>query len=77
MGDAATTRWDNFAHDADIGVVSEGPTKDEAFRQAAIALTAVVVDPRSVRLTDAIALQCEGSTDELRFVQWLNAVVYE
>lgn len=38
--------WQHFSHDADIGLVGIGPTKAEAFRQAAIALTAVVTDPK-------------------------------
>jgi len=31
--------WSHLSHDADIGVVGIGPTKAEAFRQAALALT--------------------------------------
>jgi hypothetical protein len=33
--------WEHFSHDADIGLVGIGPTKAEAFRQAAIALMAL------------------------------------
>ena len=69
--------WDHFAHDADIGIVGAGPTKAEAFRQAAIALTAVVTDPDTVRLVDDVALSCSASTDELLLVEWLNALIYE
>jgi hypothetical protein len=43
-----TPSWDHFAHDADIGVRGIGPTKAEAFRQAAFALTSVVTDPTGV-----------------------------
>jgi hypothetical protein len=39
----------HFSHDADIGVVGIGPTKAKVFRQAALALTAVVTDPTSVK----------------------------
>src|SRR5688572_8892375 len=46
---ASTSSWAHFSHDADIGVVGMGPTKAEAFRQAALALTAVVTDPRKVQ----------------------------
>jgi SHS2 domain-containing protein len=69
--------WEHFSHDADIGLVGVGPTKAEAFRQAAIALTAVVTDPPTVRPVDAVTLVCRAPNDELLLVEWLNALVYE
>jgi SHS2 domain-containing protein len=71
------TSWEHFSHDADIGLVGMGPTKAEAFRQAAIALTAVVTDPQTVRPVDAVKLVCRAPNDELLLVEWLNALVYE
>ena len=41
-------RWEHFPHDADIGVRGIGASKEEAFEQAALALTAVLTDPRTV-----------------------------
>ena len=69
--------WAHFAHDADIGVRGAGPTKAEAFRQAALALTAVITDPRGVRPLDAVPIFCEAPNDELLLVEWLNALIYE
>jgi SHS2 domain-containing protein len=69
--------WEHFAHDADIGLVGIGPTKAEAFRQAALALTAVVTDPTSVRTVAAVPVVCRAPDDELLLVEWLNALVYE
>ena len=69
--------WAHFAHDADIGVRGIGPTKAEAFRQAALALTAVVTSPTAVRTLDAVPVQCEAPNDELLLVEWLNALIYE
>jgi SHS2 domain-containing protein len=71
------TSWEHFPHDADIGLVGIGPTKAEAFRQAAIALTAVVTDPRTVRPVEPVRLACHAPNDELLLVEWLNALVYE
>jgi SHS2 domain-containing protein len=71
------TSWEHFSHDADIGLVGMGPTKAEAFRQAAIALTAVVTDPRGVRPVDRVKLVCRAPNDELLLVEWLNALIYE
>ena len=69
--------WEHFSHDADIGLVGIGPTKAEAFRQAAIALTAVVTDPQRVRSFASVALACRAPNDELLLVEWLNTLVYE
>jgi SHS2 domain-containing protein len=69
--------WEHFSHSADIGVAGVGPTKAEAFRQAAIALTAVVTDPAKVRLVDTVPVACSAPGDELLLVAWLNALIYE
>jgi tRNA nucleotidyltransferase (CCA-adding enzyme) len=69
--------WEHFPHDADIGVVGRGPTKAEAFRQAALALTAVVTDPAAVSRLEAVPIACTAASDDVLLVEWLNAVVYE
>jgi tRNA nucleotidyltransferase (CCA-adding enzyme) len=73
----STSSWAHFAHDADIGVVGVGPTKSEAFRQAALALTAVVTELSRVRPLQAVPVFCQAQSDELLLVEWLNALVYE
>ena len=73
----STSSWAHFAHDADIGVVGIGPTKAEAFRQAALALTAVVTDPSRVKPLQPVPVFCQAESDELLLVEWLNALVYE
>ena len=72
-----TARWEHFPHGADIGVRGLGPTKAEAFAQAALAMTAVVVDPARVAPHEVVAIRCEVPDDELLFAEWLNALVYE
>ncbi len=69
--------WEHFAHAADIGVLGIGPTKAEAFRQAAIALTAVVTDPAAVQPRTRIEIACSAADEELLLVEWLNALVFE
>lgn len=71
------SRWEHFPHDADIGVVGIGPTKAEAFRQAALALTAVITDPRHVGTGESVPVECTAASDELLLFEWLNALVYE
>jgi tRNA nucleotidyltransferase (CCA-adding enzyme) len=73
----APPSWKHFAHDADIGIVATGPTRVEAFRQAALALTAVITDPTRVRTCDAVPIECDAPADDLLLVDWLNALVYE
>lgn len=70
-------RWEHFAHEADMGVRGIGATKEEAFAQAALALTAVITDPATVAADEAVAIECQAPDDELLFADWLNALVYE
>ena len=73
----SASSWAHFSHDADIGVIGIGPTKAEAFRQAALALTAVVTDPSRVRPLQPVPVLCQAQSDEMLLVEWLNALVYE
>jgi SHS2 domain-containing protein len=62
---------------ADIGVRGIGATRESAFEQAAIALTAVVTDPACVEPREQVPIECEAPDDELLLAEWLNALVYE
>ena len=70
-------RWEHYEHEADVGVRGFGATKDEAFEQAALAMTAAIADPSSVTPRECIAVNCEAPDDELLLAEWLNALVYE
>jgi len=77
-GDAAgAARWEHFAHQADMGIRGLGPTVERAFEQAALALTAVIVDPAAVGAGEEVEIRCEAPDAELLLVDWLNAIVYE
>jgi SHS2 domain-containing protein len=69
--------WAHFEHRADIGVRGIGPTREAAFEQAALALTAVVTPLERVLPHRRVELACEAANDESLFVAWLNALVYE
>jgi SHS2 domain-containing protein len=60
-----------------MGVRGFGPTKAEAFAQAALAMTAVVVDPADVAPREAVAIRCAAPDDELLFAEWLNSLIFE
>lgn len=70
-------RWEHFPHGADIGVRGIGASREEAFEQAAVAVTAAVTDPQTVAAKEMVEVQCEAPDDELLLVDWLNALVYE
>ena len=72
-----TPRWEHFSHGADIGVRGFGGTVEEAFEQAALALTAVVADLPAVEPRKEVEVRCDAPDLELLFVSWLNAVIYE
>lgn len=69
--------WAHFQHMADIGVHGFGATLAEAFEQAALAMTAVITDPVTVRQERVVAVACAAPDSELLLVDWLNAWVYE
>jgi len=75
MGGA--TGFEHFEHQADVGVRGRGPTRAEAFAQAALALTAVVVPPADVEPRQRLRVACAAPDDELLLLDWLNAIVYQ
>ena len=70
-------RWEHFPHEADMGVRGYGKSKEEAFEQAALAMTAVITDPQSVAPDREIEIACESPDDEYLFTDWLNALIFE
>ncbi len=72
-----SARWEHFAHEADMGVRGFGASCEEAFAQAALALTAVITEPATVEPRERVDIHCEAPDDEMLFVDWLNALVYE
>ena len=73
----STARWEHFPHEADMGIRGIGRTRDEAFEQAALAMTAVITDPSQVSATEMVEITRSAPDDELLLVDWLNALVYE
>ena len=71
------SRWEHFAHGADIGVRGIGTTREEAFEQAAVAMVAVITEPALVVARREVVVECEAADSEVLLVDWLNALVYE
>jgi len=70
-------RWEHFPHEADMGVRGIGHSKEEAFEQAAIAMSAVITDPAKISAVERVEIACAAPDDELLLVDWLNALIYE
>lgn len=74
---AAPGRWETFPHGSDIGVRGVGPTREDAFAQAGVALCGVVTDPSKVAPRTAVEVTCEAPDTEVLLTDWLNALVFE
>lgn len=70
-------RWEHFEHRADIGIRGFGATKEQAFEQAAVALTAVITEPEKVDPQQEVKITLRICEDETLLVDWLNRLVYE
>jgi SHS2 domain-containing protein len=74
---STTSRWEHFPHQADIGVRGLAATLEQAFEQAALALTAVITDPAEVAAKEKLQLTCMAPNAELLLVDWLNSLIFE
>ena len=69
--------WEHFPHEADMGIRGIGANLEEAFAQAALAMTAVITDPRRIVTKETINVTLSESDRELLFVDFLNAIIFE
>lgn len=72
-----TPCWEHFDHDADIGIRGIAPTLEQAFEQAAVALTAVISDPALIMPSQSVAISCKATDNEILLVDWINELIYE
>jgi tRNA nucleotidyltransferase (CCA-adding enzyme) len=70
-------RWELYSHPSDIGIRGLGPTREEAFAQAALALTSVITDLEKVQPKQGVDIECKEEDDELLFLCWLSSLLYE
>lgn len=69
--------WEHYPHPADMGIRGFGRTKEEAFAQAALAITAIITDPQTVEPKESVEITCREQEDDLLLFDWLNALLYE
>ncbi len=77
MNNSIIPRWEHFEHDADIGIRGIAPTLEQAFEQAAVAMTAAVTPLNLVSASKVVSIYCEAPDSELLLVSWLNELIYE
>ncbi len=70
-------RWEHIDHGADIGLRAVAPSRAALFELMAEALTALITDPQSVRVTSTISIRCDAPDDAVLLVDWLNALIFE
>lgn len=75
--DSTPARWEHFFHEADIGIRGFGTTREEAFAQAALALTGVVCQPSAIAPDQVVHVVSEGIDDDMLLYDWLNSIIYE
>jgi SHS2 domain-containing protein len=69
--------WQHFHHEADIGIHGSGSSLEQAFEEAAVAMTAAITDPDRVACRERVEIECEAPDRELLLVDWLNALIFE
>jgi len=71
----ALAAWETFPHGSDVGIRGFGEDAAEAFANAAMALTSVIVEPERVRTLTEVAIACAAEDLEILFLDWINAIV--
>ena len=72
----ANAGYSIFDVTADKGIRAWGPNLAEAFRQAALGLWSLMVDPATVRPRREVSLTAEAGDREALLVAWLNELLY-
>ncbi len=67
--------YENFAHEADVGIRGISSSVEGAFEEAAKAMFDVEVDIKKVQKKGKVKVKCMASNIEELFVEWLNALL--
>jgi SHS2 domain-containing protein len=63
-------------HTSDVGFEAFGSSREEAFSNAALALTSLIVDLETIALREPMVLTVTGADPESLLVNWLEEVLY-
>ena len=70
------TPWEHFDVEADVGVRAWGPTRAEAFAQAALGVFALIVSPDEVAEREQRDVRAQADSPEPLLVSWVNECLY-
>src|SRR5213592_4336290 len=68
--------WEQFDVEADVGVRAWGPTRAEAFAQAALGVFALIVPPDDVEEREHREVRAQADSPERLLVNWINECLY-
>ena len=74
---ASDSSWEHFDRGADVGLRGFGESQAVAFEQAALAMTALIVEPSGVEAREWFDLELVAADPPLLLTGWLNAVLTE
>jgi tRNA nucleotidyltransferase (CCA-adding enzyme) len=69
--------WEHFHHAADIGIRGIAESVEQAFENAAYAMTAVMIDPKHIPPKQNISVSAQAPDIELLLVDWLSSIIYQ
>jgi SHS2 domain-containing protein len=70
-------KYSYFEHDADIGIVGQGKSIEEAFESAAKALFSIQCNLSEIRPLHKTDIDFSEEDNEYALVTWLNSLVFE
>lgn len=70
-------KYEQFEHQADVGIRGYGETIEETFENGARAMFSVMVSLKKVEPKKEIEIRCEAANLEELFVEWLNKLLSE
>ena len=71
-----TGRWEHLEHGADIGVRGYGESLEQAFSQAARAMSSVITSLDRIDTRDSVEIECSAAEPDLLLLDWLNEIIY-
>jgi SHS2 domain-containing protein len=75
-GNAGMQPFRILEHTADVGFEAFGSTREEAFVNAARALTYLIVDLEAIDPREEVSVQVQGTDPESLLVNWLSELLY-
>jgi tRNA nucleotidyltransferase (CCA-adding enzyme) len=67
---------EQFDVEADVGIRAWGPSRADAFAEAALGVLALTVDPESVQAREGRAVRAQADTLETLLVAWVDECLY-